>query len=197
MISKRRTNIYRWIQKLPKEQLSTKGFTTIEVLVVVVMLGILTAIAAPSWLNFVNQQRVKTTSDAALQNVRRAQSRARTENRAWEASFRVNDDVLESSAHRSGSSPSWQVLSPETGGLVTISEDSNLTADCDPNTYCVRFQEKGLIEQKWLEAQNSDPDTDEEIGRIAFVAVDAGNSPPKRCIVIGTILGSVRLENCE
>lgn len=197
MFTKLRNSTHGWLQKPPKSQLSNEGFTTIEVLVVVVILGILTAIAAPGWLNFVNQQRVKNTSDAALQTLRRAQSKARTENRTWQASFRVNNDVLESSTHRRGRSPSWQVLSPETSGLVSLSENSNLTADCEPNTYCVRFQQQGRIEQEWLDAQDSDSDTDEEIGRIAFVAVDSGNAPPKRCIIIGTILGSIRLENCE
>ncbi|TVR15688.1 MAG: prepilin-type N-terminal cleavage/methylation domain-containing protein, partial [Phormidium sp. GEM2.Bin31] len=46
-------------RRSPTHASSRQGFTTIEVLVVIVMIGILTAIAAPSWLSFVNNRRVR------------------------------------------------------------------------------------------------------------------------------------------
>jgi type II secretory pathway pseudopilin PulG len=46
-------------------------------LVIVLLLGILSAIAAPSWLAFINRQRVRTVNDRVLQTLRTAQSEAK------------------------------------------------------------------------------------------------------------------------
>jgi prepilin-type N-terminal cleavage/methylation domain-containing protein len=53
------------------------GFTLLEVLVIALIVGILSAIAAPSWLAFINRQRVRTVNDRVLQSLRRAQSEAK------------------------------------------------------------------------------------------------------------------------
>lgn len=53
------------------------GFTLLEVLVTVLVLGILSSIAAPSWLAFINRQRVRTVNDRVFQSLRLAQSEAK------------------------------------------------------------------------------------------------------------------------
>lgn len=61
---------------------SNAGFTFIEVIVVTLMLGILSAIAGPSWLAFVNNQRLSAANDRVLQSVRNAQSEAKRTKRS-------------------------------------------------------------------------------------------------------------------
>lgn len=59
---------------------STKGdagFTLLELVVIVVLLGTLASIAAPGWLGFINRQRVRTVNDRVLQSLRSAQSEAK------------------------------------------------------------------------------------------------------------------------
>jgi prepilin-type N-terminal cleavage/methylation domain-containing protein len=54
-----------------------RGFTLLEVLIVVVVLGIFASIAAPGWLGFINRQRVRTVNDRVFQTLRIAQSEAK------------------------------------------------------------------------------------------------------------------------
>ncbi|MEG4104821.1 prepilin-type N-terminal cleavage/methylation domain-containing protein [Microcoleus sp. S13_C5] len=53
------------------------GFTLLEVLVIALIVGILSSIAAPSWLAFINRQRVRTVNDRVFQSLRLAQSEAK------------------------------------------------------------------------------------------------------------------------
>lgn len=176
-----------------------EGFTTIELLVVIVMFGILTAIATPSWLSFVNRQRVSASTDAALQIIRQAQSRSTTENRIWEASFRVNPDsgALEGMAHPQGGAGSWEALAPEAGDRVEISaNNSDLSnASCEVGDYCVRFADRGVVAQDWLEAQGSD--SEDTLGRLTLISADGGEDGPKRCAIVATLLGNIRMARGE
>jgi prepilin-type N-terminal cleavage/methylation domain-containing protein len=56
----------------------SQGFTLIEVLVVMVMVGVLTAIAAPAWSGFVTNQRLSASQTLVLQAIKTAQSEAKT-----------------------------------------------------------------------------------------------------------------------
>ncbi|NJL20519.1 MAG: prepilin-type N-terminal cleavage/methylation domain-containing protein [Leptolyngbyaceae cyanobacterium SM1_3_5] len=55
---------------------SAAGFTLIELIAVMVMIGVLFSIAAPGWLAFANRQRVNSVRDELLQEIRRTQTLA-------------------------------------------------------------------------------------------------------------------------
>lgn len=71
---------------------SNSGFTMIELLVVIIIVGVLSAIAAPGWLAFTNKQRMNAVNDAALNALREAQRDAKKTKLSYSVSFRTNVD---------------------------------------------------------------------------------------------------------
>jgi prepilin-type N-terminal cleavage/methylation domain-containing protein len=176
--------------------LRSLGFTLIEVLVVLAMVGILSAIAAPSWLSFANNQRLSSAQSRAFSTLRLAQSEAKRRQTVWQASFRNMPDIAQYVVHRDPPSNAnkaywdnlpWQNF--EQG--VRIDDDMSskshttftpLTAVPDPPVYRAQFKSQGnpILSEK---------------GQITFVNKV---SKFKKCVIISTLLGAIRVaENTE
>lgn len=68
----------------------TSGFTLIEVLVVIVLVGILSTIAAPSWLSFVARQRLNKANDIVFAALQEAQREAKKTKLTYSVSFKID-----------------------------------------------------------------------------------------------------------
>ncbi|HBQ97436.1 MULTISPECIES: Tfp pilus assembly protein FimT/FimU [unclassified Roseofilum] len=71
-----------------------EGFTLIELMVVVAIMGILSAIAAPSWLGFLQQQRVSAVNDDVSLALQEAQQKARSTKLAQSVTVRVTNEGI-------------------------------------------------------------------------------------------------------
>lgn len=73
--------------------LTNAGFTFLELLVVILMIGVLATIAAPGWLAFSQQRRVTAANESILRALQEAQSQAKKTKRSYSVSFRTDNGV--------------------------------------------------------------------------------------------------------
>ena len=173
-----------------KSQLSNRsnhGFTLFEVIFVALIVGILSAIAAPSWLAFVNTRRLTTAQDQVYRAMREAQSNAKRDKVTWQASFRDNNGVVQWTVHRATDATpadwSWQKLDSN------IRLDTNETSLPQSNSmWRVLFNYQGC---PVYEVGNECTQTAlNSLGQITLSSKNGGTA--KRCVFISTLLGSLR-----
>ncbi|NER25607.1 MAG: type II secretion system protein, partial [Symploca sp. SIO1C2] len=70
---------------------SNQGFTLLEALFVVAIIGILGTISAPRWIASVNRQSLNNSADQVYQAMQGARSNARRDKMTWQVSFRQNN----------------------------------------------------------------------------------------------------------
>lgn len=89
------------------------GFTLLEILVAVFMIGILSAIAAPSWLGFMNRQRLNKANEIVLAAIQEAQREAKKNKLDYSVSVRTNGGIPEISVYPGipkSVTPTWENL---------------------------------------------------------------------------------------
>lgn len=178
---------------------ATAGFTLLEMLVIIAIIGILFAIAAPGWETFLSRQRISAAREEVLQVLRQTQSDARTSRSARVVAF----DVRPGNRHRIGVAPyvsnTALPVAPANFKWKTLGDDSPegslglfINAGSPPATNATRqlvFDANGAIAQ---------PPTVPGAQTLPFyitLARGGANAPgSNRCIVIQTLLGSTRLD---
>jgi prepilin-type N-terminal cleavage/methylation domain-containing protein len=185
------------------KQQAQHGFTLLEVLVVVFMIGILSAIAAPGWLGFMNRQRLNKASDNLVSALQEAQRQAKRNKRNYSVSFRTNNSLPEIAIY-SGTTPSnWQPFGKDVGvkqGQVIIGTNLNAANTlASPNTVAfnnlttaktITFDYMGALAAK-TDGSASD------IGLKIVVALPTTGSTTtasnsKQCVIFETMIGGMR-----
>ncbi|MFH7025635.1 MAG: Tfp pilus assembly protein FimT/FimU [Heteroscytonema crispum UTEX LB 1556] len=151
---------------------SSGGFTLLEMLVVVLAVGILSAIALPSWLSFVNVRRLNTAQDQVYLAMREAQRQATKEKLTWQVSFRQQSGIIQWAVHAAtvnAANASWNQL------------DSNVRLDEETT-----LQQSNGIRQLQFDYRGHP----NKLIRITLSSKSGGQA--KRCVYVSTLLGTMR-----
>lgn len=156
----------------------TSGFTLIEVLVTVVLMGILFAIAAPNWVAFMNQQRVGAARNQISQAIRNAQSQAQQ--------TKVNRALV---FDNNNNQPRYAIVpAPDNTIPATISNWQNLgDGSVPPGTIRLTAPAPTLIFDSFGSVVTS---ATPPISLPYTVTIGSTlSSNPRRCVTVQTLLG--------
>ncbi len=177
------------------------GYTLIEVLVVVMIITVLAAIAAPSWLSFVNQRRVNAANDFVLRSLQDAQRQAKSKKLSYSVSLVApSGGVPAIAVHPASSPPSntatdkrWKSFGQELGikpkQIWLGTNASNVAASLKPVSTnvvtAITFDYLGNVQ-----SGNN--------GLVIAVAAAQANNPTtplpqtNRCVAVTTLLGAMQ-----
>lgn len=157
---------------------STQGFTLLEQLVVVVVIGIFSAIAAPGWAGFIHAIQLSKAQDQVYWAIRTAQEQAKQKNDLLEIGFRNANDSIEWAVYPAATinlnAVSWRSL----GKNVQI--DSTATSmRLSQNVYRTQFDYRGHVNG--------------QLGKLTIKGIH--NEPARRCVFVSTLIGGIRRSN--
>lgn len=162
-------------------ELEAAGYSFIELTLVVSIIGILAAIAAPAWLGFINNERLRTSNNRIYQVIKIARSNAMRDKSTWQASFQQEQDkTAKWAVHPATVDPqtaNWENLNPS----VQIDDETTLyqyppSKYPSTNIWRMQFNYKG--------------NTNGQLGRITLSLRSGGTA--KRCVFVSTLLGAMR-----
>jgi prepilin-type N-terminal cleavage/methylation domain-containing protein len=165
------------------------GFTLMEQMVVVTIIGTLAAIGIPTFLKFFQVRQVTVAQDRVLTVLRQAQRRSVLQHLGQQASFRQRDDRVEWAIHPNTVKPDqlapglWQQLPAgvQLDDDVVVATASSAaikstTTRKVKDTYVVQFDDYGEVKG--------------QLGRVTLAATT--DERVKRCVVVSTLLGAMR-----
>ncbi|MEC4983492.1 MAG: prepilin-type N-terminal cleavage/methylation domain-containing protein [Oscillatoria sp. PMC 1068.18] len=169
---------------------SIQGYTLLEILVVVVIVGILSAIAAPSWLEFLNRQKLNAGVDRIYWAMRSAQSNAKRDKITWQVSFREENSIVQWSVHPAES----QIFIPDDLQWNNLNQDLEIYKDKNNKGVC----ETTLAQPTrscptigpWRVQFNYKGNPNGQIGQITLT--NKNSSKLQRCVYVSTLIGNLR-----
>ena len=192
------------------------GFTMAEMIVVLLMIGILSVIAAPGWSAFINRQRLNQANGAVASVIQETRLQAKSTKGTYSISFRVKNKINEYIPEyiiypgtNLPADPVWIAL----GDTMTLRSRevflyTNLNSPTAYNTTTtdkqivqttlgtgtITFDSQGVLAKK---SSGAVSDTPLAIMVAAPVLTNDTASSVDRCVIIQTLIGGIRIAKDE
>ncbi|WP_373529679.1 Tfp pilus assembly protein FimT/FimU [Nostoc sp.] len=185
--------------KIPRDA----GFSLLELIVVILMVGILGAIAVPSWLAFVNRQQVNKVNDAVFATLQEAQREAKNKKLSYSVSFQKNSTTQNTEVavyNSNAGTPAWKPLGVDVGvSSNKFLTGANLSAENTAGSsvsYTLSSATKITFDYMGT-LPNASFGTVEPIGLkiVSAIPISGSSTSPssvKRCVIVKTLLGSMQ-----
>jgi prepilin-type N-terminal cleavage/methylation domain-containing protein len=176
---------------MARQPLNTQGFTLLENLIVVFIIGILSAIAAPSWLGFLNAQRLSVAQNQVYRAMQEAKSNAVRDKETWQVSFQEVNHTAQFAIHKaeSGKFMPNTVIWQDFDSNIEIYKAKNAKGKCETTLY----QPTNACPKTgpWRVQFNNEGNTNGQLGQITLVTTN--NSKIQRCVYVSTLIGGLRI----
>lgn len=157
------------------------GFTLIEVLVVIVMIAILSAVAVPSWQSFLSRQRMNAVRTDLMRILKNAQDEAQGRQQSKQVTFLAPIAPATTSL-----AVVVSTASASTSGITTVLGNGEITDKFNliASTPII-FDHDGRV----------DVPTPYVIKIIDSDSAAYSSSPPQSCVIVTTLLGGLKAAN--
>lgn len=169
---------------------STAGFTLLEHTILVAIIGIVFAIAAPSWIASVNRQRLNTAQNQIYRSLQEAKSQATLQKVTWQVSFQDNTGVVQWAVHPAEPGKfipdgvHWNNLD----AAIALYKDQNNKGKCE--TTFDQPKQSCPSHGPWRVQFNYIGNTNGQLGQITLITKNDSNI--KRCVYVSTLIGNIR-----
>ena len=160
---------------------SNAGFTVLELIILLALLGIVSAIAIPTWNAFINRQRLKTAQYRVYQAMQETKSNATLQKVTWQLSVREaianGKPVVQLATHPRSLNPSLATWRSLDAGIQLYSKETTLYTDKKNGIKRVQFNYMG--------------NTNGQLGQLTLIINN--NSKIERCVYVSTLIGTLRM----